>query len=182
MKAIIFHGTACKPEDFWYQWLKEKLEARGYEVELPYYPDINRTSIAEFLPTILQNHSFDNETVLIGHSAGVPLILSILESIDQTIAQAVLVAGFSSPLKPEFEPNVILQEKYDWEKIKAHSRDFLILNSVDDPFSCDDEQGRQIFNHLGGTLVIRNDGHFGSSKDPDYKELPVVERLIGVQK
>lgn len=180
MKAIIFHGTQCKPEDFWYQWLKEKLEARGYEVELPYYPEINRTPIAEFLPTVLQNHSFDNDTVLVGHSAGVPLILSILESIDQTIAQAVLVAGFSSELGTNKE--VILQDVYDWEKIEAHAKDFLILNSVNDPWGCDDVQGRSIFDKVGGTLIIRNDGHFGSSKDPDYKELPIAERLIGVKR
>lgn len=183
MKAIIFHGTQCKPEDFWYKWLKLQLEERGYEVELPYYPDMNRTPIAEFLPTILQNHRIDNDTVLIGHSAGVPLILSILEAIDQTVAQAVLVAGFCSPLPPVSGKDVILQAHYDWEKIRSHAKDFVIINSDNDPWGCDDEQGRLMYDKVGGTLVIRHDGHFGSgTHNQPYKEFPLLERLVGLGK
>jgi predicted alpha/beta hydrolase family esterase len=183
MKAIIFHGTECKPEDFWYQWLKEKLEARGYTVELPYYSDMNRVPIAEYLPRILKAHSFDEETVLIGHSAGCPLILSILENIDATIAQAVLVAGFSEELPPETGDDVILQPSYDWEKTKAHCQDFVFINSDNDPWGCDDKQGRKLFDKLGGTQIIRHDGHFGStSNNQPYKEFPLLERVIGAEK
>jgi predicted alpha/beta hydrolase family esterase len=96
--AIIFHGTECKPSDFWYVWLKQQLETAGYKVELPYYPDLNRVPIKDFLPKIVRNHSLDNKTVLIGHSAGVPLILSMLEQSSQKIALAVMVAGFVEPL------------------------------------------------------------------------------------
>lgn len=180
MNAIIFHGTQCKPEDFWYQSVQRALEAKGYTVSLPYYEDMNRTPIAEFLPRILKEHSFDEETVLIGHSAGCPLILSILENIDVMIAQAILVAGFSSPLSPQAGTDVILQPSYDWEKIKAHTKDFVIINSVNDPWGCDDKQGRTMFDNLGGTLIIKNDGHFGSSsKNQPYKEFPLLERIAG---
>lgn len=70
--AVIFHGTECKPEDFWYQWLKQELEQAGYEVDLPYYREINRLSITDFLPGVLSKLRLDTNTVLIGHSAGVP--------------------------------------------------------------------------------------------------------------
>ncbi|MCA9332245.1 alpha/beta hydrolase [Candidatus Saccharibacteria bacterium] len=175
--AIIFHGTDCKPEDFWYSWLEDRLEEKGYKVDLPHYSDINRTPIKEFIPKVLENHTFNSETLLIGHSAGVPLILSILENIDQKISKAVLVAGFCQPL-PFADTDVVLQKSYDWKKIKSNAEDFLILNSVNDPWGCDDKQGRKLFDELGGTLIIRNDGHFGSSKDPDYTELPIVEKLL----
>lgn len=29
--AIIFHGTDCQPDDFWYGWLKGELEKLGYD-------------------------------------------------------------------------------------------------------------------------------------------------------
>lgn len=93
MKAIIFYGTDCRPENYWYEWLKQKLETRGFLVELPYYPDINKKPIEAFLPEVLKKHTFDSETTLIGHSAGVPLILSVLECIDAAVAQAVFVVG-----------------------------------------------------------------------------------------
>jgi predicted alpha/beta hydrolase family esterase len=178
MRAIIFHGTDCKPEDYWYQWLGKQLEAKGYTVEIPYYPDINKEPVTSFLPKVLKAHTFDDQTVLIGHSAGSPLILSILENTDVGIAQAILVAGFSYPIG-DGETDHILQPSYDWEKIKQHSTDFIFINSVNDPWGCDDKQGRFMYDKLGGTQIIRNDGHFGSaSYNQPYKEFPLLERLV----
>lgn len=174
--AIIFHGTECKPDDFWYQSIKSSLEADGYEVKLPFYENINLIPLEDFLPSVLESHELNEETVLIGHSAGAPLILSILEQSSVQVNKVVLVAGFSLPLNGENVP--ILQSIYEWDKIKSNSKDFLIINSVNDPFGCDDKQGRVLFDNLGGTFIIRNDGHFGSSQDKDFKEFPLLERLL----
>lgn len=179
-KAIIFHGTDCKPDDptYWYQCLGQQLEARGYEVELPYYPDINHEPIATFLPKVLAAHTFDSDTTLIGHSAGGPLLLSILENIQQPVAQAILVAGYSMRLPGE-EKDPVLQDGYDWDKIKAHVKDITFINSVNDPWGCSAEQGRIMFDQLDGTQIIRNDGHFGStSQNQIYTEFPLLERLV----
>lgn len=175
--AIIFHGTDCKPDDFWYMWLKQQLEAAGCNVELPYYKDMNKVPIAEFLPRVVRELELNSGTVLIGHSAGVPLILSVLENSGQKIAKAVLVAGFSEPLAGDRD--VILQESYNWEKIKQHAAEFITINSDNDPWGCNDTQGKKIFDRLGGTLVIRHDGHFGShSQNQPYKEFPLLKTLI----
>lgn len=176
--AIIFHGTDCKPDDYWYPWLKAELEAAGYKVEVPHYPEINHETIATFLPKIVNTHSFDSETVLIGHSAGSPLILSVLEHIDQKISQAILVAGYSMRLPGE-ELDPVLQENYDWGKIKQNVDDVVFINSVDDPWGCNAEQGRFMFDKLGGTLIIRNEGHFGSTTyNQPYPEFPLVKALV----
>lgn len=175
--AVIFHGTGCKPEDFWYMWLKNELEQDGYEVALPYHEDMNRVPIADFLPKIMASHKMDENTVLIGHSAGVPLILSILENTDQIISKAILVAGFSEALSGE--KDVILQDNYNWDKIKQHANEFVIINSDNDPWGCDDKQGKKMFENLGGALIIRHDGHFGStSHNQPYKEFPLLKTLV----
>jgi serine hydrolase len=179
-KAIIFHGTDCKPDDpiYWYGWLGEQLKVAGYEVEVPYYPGINHEPIETFLPKVLKSHVFDDETVLVGHSAGGPLLLSILENIDAVIPKAILVAGYSMRLPGE-EKDPVLQGNYDWEKIKAHVKDIYFINSTNDPWGCDDKQGRIMFDHLDGTQIIRNDGHFGSrSNNQQYTEFPLLARLI----
>jgi predicted alpha/beta hydrolase family esterase len=100
-KAIIFHGTDENPDRYWYSWLAQQLRDRGYEVGVPSYPDINHTHISEFLPKVLKAHTFDEETVLVGHSAGGPLLLSILENIDVTVPQAILIAGYSMRFEGE---------------------------------------------------------------------------------
>jgi predicted alpha/beta hydrolase family esterase len=180
MKAIILHGTDCKPEDYWYQWLGKQLEARGYTVEIPYYPDINHEPIDVFLPKVLGAHTFDNETVLIGHSAGAPLILSILENVEATLPQAILVAGYAR-IRPEDDgkQDPVIQDGYDWERIKAHAQDFVFINSTNDPWGCNDVEGRFMYDQLGGTQVIRKEGHFGSASfNQPYKEFPLLERLV----
>ncbi len=175
--AIIFHGTECRPEDFWYMWLKQRLEENGYIAELPYFEDMNKIPIAEFLPGIMTRFKLNADTILIGHSAGVPLILSILEHTDQKIAKAVLVAGFSEPLAGDRD--VILQDSYKWGKIRQQAAEFITINSDNDPWGCDDSQGRKIFEKLGGTLIIRHDGHFGShSQNQPYIEFPLLKTLI----
>jgi uncharacterized protein len=170
-RAIVFHGTGARPEYIWYPWLAGRLEARGFEVEVPHHPGINVEPIEAFLPTVLAAHTFDEDTVLVGHSGGAALLLAVLEHLDVTVAQAVLVAGYSTQPGDHDEP--VLQPAYDWGAIRSHARDLWFVNSVEDPFGCDAKQGRALLDRLGGTLVVRPEGHFVD----DTFEL--LDRIIG---
>ena len=173
--AIIFHGTGANPEVCWYPWLGRRLAERGYAVEIPHYPGLNVEPIATFLPKVLANHGFDEHTVLVGHSGGAALLLAVLEHIDTTVSQAVLVAGYSTQPNTEDEP--VLQAGYDWAAIRAHVRDLYFINSRHDPYGCDDRQGRAMFERLGGTQIVRDDGHFGDHDQP-YETFELLDRLI----
>lgn len=177
MKAIIFHGTDCKPSNYWYPWLKQELEQAGYEVDIPYYQDINHTPIDDFLPKVLKDITLDEETVLVGHSAGSPLILSVLENVNTRVSKAILVAGFSEGYGRDDAP--VLQPAYNWPVIKSHAKEFVFINSIDDPWGCDDKQGRIMFDELGGTQIIRNEGHFGSSKfNQPYPAFELLKSIV----
>jgi predicted alpha/beta hydrolase family esterase len=173
--AIIFHGTGGHPDNCWYPWLDRRLTERGYTVERPHYPGINVEPIATFLPKVLANHRFDEDTVLVGHSGGAALLLALLEHIDTTVSLAILVAGYSTQPNTEDEP--VLQDSYDWAAIKAHGRDLYFINSRQDPYGCDDRQGRAMFERLGGTQIVRDDGHFGDYDQP-YETFELLDRLI----
>jgi predicted alpha/beta hydrolase family esterase len=174
-KAIIFHGTGAHPDVVWLPWLREQLVKRGYTVEAPHYPTLNTEPIATFLPKVLANHTFDENTVLVGHSGGAALLLAILEHIDTTVKQAILVAGYSTQPNTNDEP--VLQDTYDWTAITAHVDDIYYINSRNDPAGCDDRQGRAMFDQTGGTHIIRNDGHFGDENQP-YPTFDLIDRLI----
>jgi uncharacterized protein len=131
---------------------------------------INTEPIATFLPKVLAAHDYDGETVLIGHSGGAALLLAILERLDVVVPQAFLVAGYCTEPNTGDEP--VLQDSYRWEAIRAHVRDIYFLNSVEDEFGCDVGQGRAMLDHLGGTLIVRRDGHFTS------ETLSIVNQLI----
>jgi serine hydrolase len=175
--AIIFHGTNDNPDSYWYPWLGKELEKNGYTVAIPNNPTINKEPIGIFLPKILNQHTLNHETLLVGHSSGGPLILSILEHIDIQIAKAILVAGYCEHPDDQME-DPILQKTYNWKKIKQNVKEIIIINSVNDPWSCDDKQGRIMFDHIGGTQIVLNDGHFGSlTKGQVYDTFPLLKTL-----
>lgn len=173
--AIIFHGTGGNPDVAWYRWLDRRLTERGYRVERPHHPGINIEPIAEFLPTVLAAHHFDADTVLVGHSGGAALLLAVLENLQASVAQAILVAGYATRVNESEEP--VLQDTYDWDRIRAHGGDLYFINSVEDPYGCDAAQGRLMFDHLGGTQIIRNDGHFGDYNQT-FETFELLDGLI----
>ncbi len=174
-RAIIFHGTAGHPNVCWYRWLGSRLESKGFQVEIPHYPTLNVEPIATFLPKVLAAHTFDEHTVLIGHSGGAALLLALLEHIPSTVAMAILAAGYMTPPNDSEEP--VLQPAYDWDRIRQNVRDIYFVNSITDPYGCDDKQGRAMFEHLGGTQIIRDEGHFGSHVK-DHPTFELLDRLI----
>ncbi|MGF6823646.1 putative alpha/beta hydrolase family esterase [Microbacterium sp. ZKA21] len=173
--AIIFHGTGGHPDVIWYPWLDRQLSARGYRVERPHYPGINVEPITEFLPRVLASHDFDTDTVLVGHSGGAALLLALLEHLQAPVAQAILVAGYATRVNESDEP--VLQDSYDWDRIRSNAGDISFINSITAPYGCDATQGRLMFDRLGGTQIIRDDGHFGDYNQ-QYDTFELLDRLI----
>ncbi|MBI2638954.1 alpha/beta hydrolase [Candidatus Peregrinibacteria bacterium] len=160
--AIILHGFGNTPSQFWYPYIKKQLEKRGYDVWVPHLPGAANPTLKKWLPFVFQNGFFSDETILIGHSAGAPLILSILESISVTIKKAILVSGFMEP--QPLCANDLLKAKYDWRKIRSHAGRIICINSDNDPWGCDDKQGRKIAKAAAGKFIfMRGEGHMGSA-------------------
>lgn len=176
--VIILHGTGDKNTDFWFPYVKEKLEEKGFEVWLPQLLNAAVPNLKDWLTFVLENGKFTPETVLIGHSAGAQLILSILENVDVKIKKAILVSGYAESLRKD----EVSTEKpaLDWEKIKQHVQDIVFINSDNDPWGCDDKQGSIMRDHLGGTLLVQHgEGHMGSTTyNQSYKEFPLIVSLV----
>lgn len=189
--VILLHGSSSTPNSHWLPSIKKFLEKQGYSVWVPQLPNPEAPNLKIQLPFVLKNATFNNETIIIGHSAGCPLILSVLEHINVRINKAILVAGYARKLgkmeksslkKLEQDAEAILPEKYNWRKIKRNVKDIIFINSDKDPWGCDDKEGYYMFKNLGGTLIIRHgEGHMGSYifKQP-YKEFPLLEKLLSL--
>jgi predicted alpha/beta hydrolase family esterase len=175
--AAIFHSAGSRGDSFWYPYAKRALECQGYDVFAPDLPDADAPTLAAWLAVALEG-KYTDESILIGHSAGCPLILALLERLETPVQQAVLVAGFARANK--YVPMAMLKDKYDWELIRRNVKELIFINSDNDPFGCDDEMGRYMFDQLGGTFIVRHgEGHMGSdSYNQPYKEFPLLARLI----
>jgi hypothetical protein len=178
--AAIFHGQNCNPNLFWYKDTGKALGEKGYKVWIPALPNATQADLKDWLPFVLESEfEFTPETILIGDSAGATLILSILQNIDQKIAKAILVGASIDRLNDGL-PRAILQEQYDWEKIKDNTQEVYIINSDNDPYGAGDEAGRKIFDKVGGFQIIAHgQGHFGTIKlKQEYPEFPLLKKLI----
>lgn len=186
-RAIIFHGTGETPDSIWIPYVKNGLEQKGYSVSVPQFPNKEeRPELGLWLPIALKL-SYTDRTVLIGHSAGSALALSVLERLKNvTIRQAILVAGFVTPNDLDVwvdGTNPMLQESYDWEKIRSRVGQVVCLNSDNDPYGCNDKKGQEIVDGIGADqarlIVMKGQGHMGSdfSKQP-YREFPFLLDLV----
>jgi hypothetical protein len=176
--AIILHGTGTRNDEFWFPSVKQVLESHGYEVWLPQLPNDDRPNLQEWLPFVMQNGTFSSETILIGHSAGSQLILSVLENLQVQIKQAILVSGYAQPLR--LNANTETHGEIDWAKAKGKARQTTFINSDNDPWGCDDRQGQIMLDHLGGVLIIpKGEGHMGTTtyKQP-YKDFPLLIKQL----
>jgi hypothetical protein len=177
--AIILHGTGDKNTDFWFPYVKEKLKEKGFEVWVPQLPNAEKPNLQDQLTFVIEKGTYNKDTVLIGHSSGAQLILSILEKTSDQIKQAILVSGYAKILRstPDAENGV---QDFNWDAIKNKSKQFIFINSDNDPWGCDDKQGRIMLDHLGGIQIIQHgEGHMGSTTyNQPYKEFPLLINLI----
>lgn len=176
--AIILHGQSGTPNQYWYPWIAQELQKNTWDVWAPQLPNPDKPILNLQLPFVIQNGQFNENTVLIGHSSGAALALSVMESMKTKIRRTILVAGFIQLLSHDEKD--ILKQSYDWELIKKNCDDLIFINSDNDPWGYDDTQGRLLFEKLGGTLIIRHgEGHMGSEvmKQP-YNEFPLLLKLI----
>jgi len=187
--AIILHGSSGSPKSFWLPSIRNFLEQSDYEVWVPQLPKPEAPNLKLQLPYILKNGKFNKRTIVVGHSAACPLILSMLENITVQIKQTILVSGYARPLNAKLKEGEkqlekdalpILQESYDWQKIKNNTKDIYFINSDNDPWGCNDQEGRYMFDNIGGTLIVRHgEGHMGSNDfNQPYKKFPFLEKLI----
>lgn len=178
--ALILHGAGNDSSGNWFPWLKRELEKKGYRVWVPDLPNANRPIQKDWLETIFSNKEwvFDNDSVIIGHSAGATLILRILEQLphDIRIDKAILVAGFLDKGLIEdlwqYKED-LTEEGFDWKKIKSTASEFALFYSDNDPYDCGIRHGRQIQERVGGKLIFKKgEGHFNLEAGERYRQFP----------
>lgn len=195
--ALILHGTSATPQSNWFEWLKAKLEAEGYQVWLPQLPGADKPNAAKYNEFLLNSDfNFNEETILIGHSSGAVSILNLLPVLPGSfkIKASFLVAAFTNDLGWESLANLfqkpldsdrkksregLFQQPFDFEKIKSRCRKFIFIHSDTDPY-CPIEDTRRLAKNIGGEFLIKKgQGHFNlDTGGPQYKEFPYLLQVI----
>jgi len=179
--AILLHGTGGNDKDYvWFNDTKQYLEKHGYSVWWPQLPNADKPLLQPAIQFVTKNMpTLDEYSVIVSHSSACPLVLSLLERIETPIAQAILIGGFYEDIHDDGYSPLMLQESYDWAKIRANAKEIYLLNSDDDPWGCTDKQARPIAEKLQAPLIVMfGQGHMGSLtfKQP-YREFCAAETV-----
>ena len=181
-RVFIIHRWEGKPQDIWYPWLKKELEARGFNVFVPQFPDTDEPRINNWVPKLKEIVGTpDEQTYFVGHSIGCQTIARYLESLPENIivGGAVFVAGFFKRLTNLEDDDVVRSVSEEWlttpldlDKVKSHLKKSVAIFSDDDPYVPFDNQD-DFKNSLGSKIVVEhNKGHF--SVNTNTMELPVA--------
>lgn len=183
-KVIIVHGWGGFPEEGWFPWLKNELEKRGFEVQIPAMPETNNPKIEAWV-SYLSNivGEVDENTFFVGHSIGCQTILRYLEKLpeDKKVGGVVFVAGWFTLMN--FQPGEEeiakswLETLINFEKVKKHTEKFVAIFSDNDDVV--PQNNKDLFEQRLGakTILENNKGHF--SGGDNIKELPsALEEIL----
>jgi len=163
--AFIIHGSTGSKDAHWFPWLKEKLEGRGLQVFLPQFPiEEGEQTLENWLKTIEPMREHLSDSIMIGHSLGVPFILDVLNEWDTKIQAAFFVGGFGEKHEAEGEPDMdeFAARDFDWNKIKNNCKHFYVIHSDNDPYVPLEKAQRLAKNLDTNVTLVSGAGHFQS--------------------
>ena len=174
-KVYLVHGWGGNSEGGWFDWLKEELPKKGFEVIAFDMPNTENPRIEEWVGYLKDNiDDFNEHTYFVGHSIGCQTILRFLEKMHKhkRVAGCVFVAPWLNLINLEPEEMKIahpwINSRIDFDRIRDHCSNFLAIFSGDDPYVHLDEVGRFKENLGAETLVKDKKGHFENvSKIPE---------------
>jgi len=161
---FIFHGVGGHPQENWFPWLQKELKALGHNLFIPQFPTPDNQTLDQWL-NVLDSYQdkFNEDTILIGHSLGVPFCLNVLEKY--SAKAAFLVAGFVGKAENEFDEGMktFAQREFDWKQIKEHCQQYKIYHSDNDPYISLDKPQRIADQLKVEITVVPGAGHFNES-------------------
>lgn len=182
MRFFIIHGAYGHPRENWFPWLKEKLEERGYHVLVPQFPTPDNQTLENWL-NVFSQYKADGKAIFIGHSLGVPFILSLLEK--SKAKACFLVAGFCTLPENKFKEGMrTFVKDFEYQKIKKNCKKIYVYHSDNDPY-VPLEKGQELAERLGAKfIVVENAGHFNEKTGYTQFELLLeeIQKVIGKPK
>lgn len=159
-KAILIPGNGGgSTHEEWFPYVTAALERRGCAVVSPgTWPDPVLARAEYWLP-YLEQLGTDENTILVGFSSGA--IAALRHAEKHRILGSVLVAGYHTTLGiREEEISGYFDTAWDWDRIRAHQRWIVQLNSPSDPY-IPIEEARFLHRQLQSDYhEIANRGHF----------------------
>lgn len=178
-RAVIFHGYGATPDDHWFGWLAEQLEAEGISVTIPALPHPLSPDPEQWEDNVRASlGDQDEHTIVIAHSLSCLSVLRFLSSLPcpWRLGTLVLVSGFTDRLPALPELGGFIGEGCDLTGLRDHIDRLVIVRSDNDAIVPPGHTDR-LAEQLGSSArVVPGAGHFLAAEG--VTELPVVHDAI----
>jgi predicted alpha/beta hydrolase family esterase len=158
---FIFHGVGGNPDENWFPWLRNELVKLNHRVFVPQFPTPENQTLDNWLKVLDEYKEYlTDDSILVGHSLGVPFALNVIERY--AVKAAFLVAGFTGKADNQFDEGMITfaQRDFDWAKIRRNCEDFFVFHSDNDPYISLDK-GLELARNLDVEVtLVKGAGHF----------------------
>lgn len=176
-RVIIVHGWADDPSKGWISWLVRELTTQGIHAVAPPMPNPKKPNIEAWVEEVAKVvGGLDENTILVGHSLGVYVLLRYLDACTGSgkLAKLILVAGFAGHERQEQGKRAL--PEVDFAKIRQRAERIYSIYSDNDevlPPEWSERLGRE----LGATNILDpGKGHFAGLHG--CEELPSVLDII----
>lgn len=180
-QMIILHGTLGSPTENWFAWLAAEMLERDYEVFVPQLPTPEGQNLEAWLK-IAKKFTYDENTILIGHSCGGTLIPHILHSLKKPIKQSIIVSPCTTltgdkRFDPYLDSFVGKNMDYiDYTHCQKIGGRIDVIAGDDDPYVAFDNS-KDLSQKLAAKLtVIKGGGHLNAERN--YTEFPKILEFL----
>lgn len=180
--ALILHGTGGDHNENWFPWLHKQLEENGYKVWSPDLPEADTPNIQRYNKFLLSenNWTFDQDSILVGHSSGAVAILGLLQALPEgaKVDTCYLVGAFKNDLGWD-SLSGLFEEPFDFNDIQSKADKFVFIHSDNDPY-CPLDHAEYLAEQLDAELIVKEgQQHFSVSTFGEaYTEFPFLLELI----
>jgi len=163
-------------ERHWKPWLKQELEKRKYIVSNELYPE-------DWVPDynkwkeVFEKNKIDNDSILVGHSAGTAFLLRWLAENKRKVNKVILIAPSIIKYGKYFKESDLKNFNYG-ASLKKYFNEITVFYSDNDDEDII-KSAEQINSKLGGELInLKGRGHF-TLDDMGTKKFPeLLERIV----
>ncbi|MFJ3952350.1 RBBP9/YdeN family alpha/beta hydrolase [Streptomyces libani] len=165
-RASIIHGYGASPEDHWFGWLAEQLNADGIPTTIPALPNPQEPDPAQWTEAVRAGLGAPDEgSIIVAHSLGCLTVLRYLRSLPDPwhLGTLVLVSGFVDQLPALPDLNSYIGDGCDVDGLSNHIGRLTIIRSDADPYVPAGHTDR-LADLLGASAeVVPGAGHFLAS-------------------
>jgi len=172
---FVIHALGRTENDYWYKFIKQKVEEKGYQCFVPTMPPIENMSYSSWEKVFNKYRKLINgDSVFIGHSTGAIFIVKYLMKNNLKVNKYISVVGFNkenensaNQLWDEINKSFFVENLEDFKKFANKRISFYSPTDIYN-FKLLDEFATQID---AEKEIIENAGHFTKGYEKEFKEI-----------